>query len=158
MKLYTFFQQMFGFTRNEITVILFLSVSFLVGLVIRWHNSPGKDAESQQERFDYSQPDSEFAARSRQLEQLVAAPQPTVAKTSQSRSKTAATLAPGSVNINKASKDLLMQLPGIGEQYAERIIIYRDDHGPFRTIDDLLNVKGIGKKTLEKIGPYISVK
>lgn len=55
------------------------------------------------------------------------------------------------VNINTASKDQLMTLPGIGEAYADRIIAAR----PFSAIDDLTNVKGIGDKTLAKLRPLV---
>jgi competence protein ComEA len=40
---------------------------------------------------------------------------------------------------------------------AKRIITWRNAHGPFRTIDDLLKIKGIGKKTLSRLKPYISL-
>ncbi|MEZ5591122.1 MAG: ComEA family DNA-binding protein [Gammaproteobacteria bacterium] len=59
-------------------------------------------------------------------------------------------LAQQPVNINTASADELTALPGIGPAKADAIIKYRQDIGPFQTIDDLLNIKGIGEKTLLK--------
>lgn len=59
--------------------------------------------------------------------------------------------------INKASVDALTQLPGIGPVIAGRIVQYRSDHGPFTSINDLRNVKGIGEKRLEDILPYIKL-
>ena len=53
------------------------------------------------------------------------------------------------VNINKASLETLSDLKGIGPKYAERIIQYREQHGPFKKVDDIVNVPGIGAKTLE---------
>ena len=53
------------------------------------------------------------------------------------------------VNINTASKEELMTLDGIGETYAERIIAFRDQNGPFQNPEDILKVKGIGEKTYE---------
>ncbi|MGE4518880.1 MAG: ComEA family DNA-binding protein [Desulfobacteraceae bacterium] len=54
------------------------------------------------------------------------------------------------IDINKAGKTELSQLTGIGEKYAERIIEYRNKNGNFTKIEDLLQVKGIGEKTLMK--------
>jgi competence protein ComEA len=53
------------------------------------------------------------------------------------------------VNINKASLEELSELKGIGSKYAERIIEYRQQHGPFKQVEDLANVPGIGSKTIE---------
>ncbi|MFK7909073.1 MAG: helix-hairpin-helix domain-containing protein, partial [Akkermansiaceae bacterium] len=55
------------------------------------------------------------------------------------------------IHINKAAKDELMRLPGIGEAMANRIIEAR----PYQKPEDLLEVSGIGKKTLEKLKPYL---
>ena len=61
------------------------------------------------------------------------------------------------ININTAEKQNLVKLPKIGTVTAERIIRFRDDYGPFKSIDDLLKVKGIGPKTLEKLKPQITL-
>lgn len=55
------------------------------------------------------------------------------------------------ININTASQKELMELPGIGEVLAQRIVDYRDAHGPFRTKNELTKVSGIGKKKLEAV-------
>lgn len=61
------------------------------------------------------------------------------------------------INLNTATKEELMMLPGVGEAMAERIMIYRDDHNGFRKTEDIMKVKGIGKKKFEKLKPYISI-
>jgi len=61
------------------------------------------------------------------------------------------------VNINTASVDELVSLPGIGKAYAQRIVDYRTKNGPFKRIEDLLNVQGIGDKTFEKIRSRLTV-
>lgn len=55
------------------------------------------------------------------------------------------------VNVNTASKEELQTLSGVGPVTAERIIEYRQSNGKFESVDDLINVRGIGENTLEKI-------
>ena len=62
------------------------------------------------------------------------------------------------ININTASNKELIQLPGIGKKIAARIIEFRQIHGKFKTADDLIKVKGIGKKKLIKIKNLIIIK
>ena len=64
----------------------------------------------------------------------------------------------GTVNINTADAAQLALLPGIGPKAADSIISYRSSEGAFASIDDLVKVKGIGQKTLEKLRPYLSLK
>ena len=61
------------------------------------------------------------------------------------------------VNINTASSEQLRTLNGVGPATAEKIIRYREDDGPFKKIEDLKNVDGIGDKTFEKLKDYIVV-
>ncbi len=63
----------------------------------------------------------------------------------------------GPIDINMADADALQTLPGIGETKAAAIIAHREANGPFATVDDLKNVKGIGEKTLEKLKAHITV-
>ncbi len=61
------------------------------------------------------------------------------------------------INVNTASADSLTTVPGIGPKTAERILTYRQQHGKFSAINDLLEVKGIGEKSLKKIGRYLTI-
>lgn len=63
----------------------------------------------------------------------------------------------GLVNINTANLHQLWNINGLGETKARAILKYREEHGNFTRVDDLVNVKGIGEKTLEKIRKYITV-
>ena len=62
------------------------------------------------------------------------------------------------VNINDASKTELMKLDGIGAGVAQKIIAYREAHGPFKRAHDLVKVDGIGKDVFEKNSGRITVK
>lgn len=64
---------------------------------------------------------------------------------------------PQKVNINRAEAWLLMALPGIGEVRAKAIIDYRQRNGPFHSINELVNVAGIGTDTFEQIKQLITV-
>lgn len=61
------------------------------------------------------------------------------------------------VNINTAAIADLMTLPGIGEDKAQRILQFREQNGPFTSIDQLLNIEGIGAATLEKLKPLVTI-
>ncbi|MFW5670306.1 MAG: helix-hairpin-helix domain-containing protein [Acetivibrio ethanolgignens] len=63
----------------------------------------------------------------------------------------------GRININMASKEQLMQLPGIGEAKAEAIVAYRNHHGSFMAVEDLLKIEGIKDGVLEKIKDKITI-
>ena len=65
---------------------------------------------------------------------------------------------PGLLNINTASAEDLMTLPGIGETLAQRIITYRNTNGSFSSLSELTLVDGIGIDILEKISDYATVK
>lgn len=54
------------------------------------------------------------------------------------------------ININTASVEELTQLKHVGQKYAERIVQYRDEHGPFGCPEDIMKVPGIGSKTFEE--------
>ena len=62
------------------------------------------------------------------------------------------------VNINGASKADLMKLDGVTAGVAQKIIAYRDAHGPFKRAHDLAKVDGVGKEVLEKNAGRITVK
>jgi len=64
---------------------------------------------------------------------------------------------PKPININTATSEELQQVPGIGPVTAEKILQMRKSYGAFKSVDDLLAIKGLGKKRLDKMRKYLTV-
>lgn len=78
-------------------------------------------------------------------------------KNEQVQEAAAASKGEGKVQINAASKEQLEKITGIGSRKAESILKYREERGPFQKIEDLLEIDGIGVKSLEKIKDQIII-
>ena len=65
--------------------------------------------------------------------------------------------AQGVVNINTASVQELQLLPRIGPALSQRIVDFREANGPFKSVDEMVAVKGIGERSLELLKPYVTV-
>ncbi|WP_253283646.1 helix-hairpin-helix domain-containing protein [Ligilactobacillus saerimneri] len=84
--------------------------------------------------------------------------QPTTATTPAPTSgATSTSTAEGKVNLNTASKDDLTKLTGIGPKKAEQILAYRQEHGAFKSIDEIKQVSGIGEKTFTSIKDQLTI-
>ena len=66
-------------------------------------------------------------------------------------------LADAALNLNTATKDELVALSGIGPAKAQAILDYRVQHGGFKSVDELKDVKGIGARRFEKLKPELTV-
>jgi competence protein ComEA len=64
---------------------------------------------------------------------------------------------PAKVNLNTASAQQLAELPGVGEKLAARIVEYRQKAGGFKSVQELMNVKGIAEKNLGRIEPFLTL-
>jgi competence protein ComEA len=84
---------------------------------------------------------------------------PSTVTADQSKSPSRAATAPSTaiVNLNTASASDLEGLPGIGAKTAARIIEYRQKNGPFKKIEELMNVRGVGEKNFLKLKPQLTV-
>ncbi len=63
----------------------------------------------------------------------------------------------GTININTANQEQLELLPGVGPSTAKKILAYREKH-PFKEVIHIMRIKGIGRKTFQKLKPFLSVK
>lgn len=138
-------------TSTERKVILFLSGTLLLGAGIRLYQETFPSVP----QFDYSASDSTFAALSEKQTGGTEEEASFVAEPNAEESTAEDDTATIKVNVNTASKQELMTLPGIGEVLSDRILAHRTEAGPFKTIDDLRKVKGISKRKLEQLLPFI---
>lgn len=121
---------MFSLTRKEQIALSVLSGALVVGAAISY--------------WDARHPEviQEF--------RVVRALEPPAADSSEGASR--------KVDLNRATARVLEQLPGIGPTMAARIVAWREHYGPFRSVDDLKEVRGIGEKTFAGLAPLVEVR
>lgn len=93
-----------------------------------------------------------------ELEPVQIIPAPTAGWTEPGRDTSVTDPAEGDkIRLNTATVEDLMWLPGLGEKTARSILDYRDLHGGFQRVEELLQIEGIGSKKLEQWLPYITL-
>jgi comEA protein len=167
----------FNFTKNELKVILFIIIILISGFSIKYIKY--LSSNSSNTNFDYSKTEEAFKKLSRgnlnsfvndsleridttgnadnNITQKLRNAEDSLKSKEKKKSKKEEKLKPKSININTASKEILVGLPGVGESTADKIIKYRETHNGFKKIEGIMKVKGIGKKKFEKIKEYIIV-
>jgi competence ComEA-like helix-hairpin-helix protein len=120
---------MFDLTRQERVILIFLTLSFVSGL--------GVSAYKKQKRG------IQLSVRPYKIDALKAADN----FIEQQRL----------ININSLKVDELTRLPGVGQKLAQRMLEYRQLHGPFRSKAELMQVKGIGEKKFEQLKDLIAL-
>lgn len=98
-----------------------------------------------------------LAARLVDNEQVTVPSKNSTVTTESSTGSNSLPAASAKVSINRSSQTDLESLPGIGPAKAQAIITYRNEHGPFKKLEDLQNVKGIGPKTFESLKSLIAL-
>jgi competence protein ComEA len=158
-----------GLTKKELTIIGFLAVSLIAGLVIKysgWKNPQDHDYTESDKRFE-AQVKSAFddldSSKLTDEQELKISGMKQFADSlrilKENTTQQAGNLKPGmKININTAYAMDLQLLPGIGEVMSERIIEYRERTGGFKSPEDLKKIKGIGEKKFEKIKDYVTVR
>lgn len=158
-----------GFTETEIKVILFLAVGFLIGFAIKLYQD---DSIPEYKTYDYSQEDSIFnfyknkteeklsEKKNRDENNIVDSKAEVLDfKSTKFEEKESLPLpAENSIDINKSDIKTLIRLPGIGEKTAQKIIELRNKKEKFEKLNELLEVKGIGKSKFNKIKKFLYIK
>jgi len=129
-----------GFTRREESVLLFLVVSFVVGMGVKLYRS-------------YWAPLPAVLAEKNISLSFI---EKNTGEEEKKGVKTEVTTR--QVFLNTATQEDLERLPGIGPVTAGRIIKYREERGFFSSLEELTKVKGVGQKTVEKLKPYLKLK
>jgi competence protein ComEA len=88
---------------------------------------------------------------------IVSSPAMSAAQATRATGSTTARQAVATVNINTASVKELDALPGIGTKTAQLIVEYRQKNGPFKKVEELMNVRGVGEKSFLKLKPQLTV-
>ncbi|MCH7771024.1 MAG: helix-hairpin-helix domain-containing protein [Bacteroidetes bacterium] len=157
-----------GFTETEIYVILFLTISFIIGLSIKTYKDIAKEDYKE---YDYSEEDSLFNHYKSQAEENLKNEKEKREEniidskgeilgfqyTNFDKKKDLPPLKEKSININTADFETLTRLPGIGEKTALNIINFRNVNGNFKSLEEILEVKGIGKVKLNKIKKFLYI-
>lgn len=167
-----------SFTKNETKIILFVIIILISGFSIKYIKHFSSNLSEQ--KYDYSKSEEVFKKLSRgnlssystdsteqkdstnlteesKLTQKMQSAEDSLKTKGKKKSKKEESLKPKSININTATKEVLVTLPGVGESTAEKIIKYRETHKGFKKIEHIMKVKGIGKKKFENMKDYIYV-
>lgn len=170
--------QNISFTKNEIKVILFLTAILIISIGFKFY----RITSASDTVYDYTDKINEFKKLSgnisitnnqesenpaeteglftqEEIEKIeyIQLSEDSLYLKKGKKTKKGENLQEKSINLNTAGKDLLILLPGVGDSTAEKIISYRTEHGRFNSIEEIMKVKGIGKKKFEKMQAYIYV-
>ena len=159
---FTEVSQKFGLTELELSVILFFTAFFSIGLGAYYFKYQNEYVEYK--NYSYVKEDSlynsSFNQNSKQKlnEKVVDSKQELLDFSKDNKTiEDNSVLLESSININTASINELVLLPGIGRKTAEKIVNLRSVRGKFNKIEELLDVNGIGEAKLNKISKFITL-
>jgi competence protein ComEA len=157
-----------GLTSTEVNVLLFVTIAFVIGAFGKYFKY--KSNIKTIRKFNYSKQDSLFLELNKRdivqntdikniQKRVDSKPELLDFRTKKKdiKKKNVLTLTNSSININTANLNTLIRLPGIGIKTAKRIIELREKRIKFNSLNDLLDVKGIGHEKLKKIKKYLFI-
>jgi comEA protein len=141
---------MLDLTSSEKRTIFIITGVLILAGIFNVIGSYGENLVS----VDYSKPDSIFSRLSQKTIPIQNI-NPDINREIRPKDQSSPKIEMGSINLNTANESELKKLPRIGPAMAQRIIDYRKKNGSFKSTDELMKVKGIGKKTFSKIEPFL---
>lgn len=158
-----------GFTQTEIKVILFLVITFIAGFGIKIYK---ENSTEEYKSYDYSKEDSLFSFYRKNAEKNLeiekhkgnkdkfdSKAEVLDFKSNRFNEKKKQPLpAEKSIDLNTTDLETLIKLPGIGTITAQKIIDLRTERGNFEHLNELMDVKGIGKSKFSKIKKFLYIK
>ncbi|OQX86138.1 hypothetical protein B6D60_06745 [candidate division KSB1 bacterium 4484_87] len=136
------------FTQQERNLLLFLIIGLIIGAAVKIFKPIHKKPEIEKQAY------WEFQNK---LDAIGSVPDTTQKLADDQSLKPEKKRRDFRININTASADEMVNLPRVGPVLAKRIVDYREQHGYFDSVEELIRVKGIGKKRLEKLKPFVFV-
>lgn len=151
-----------SFTETEIKIFIFVLTMFSIGLGLKYYSST---KELSVKKFTYDREDSLFAYFNNldldtsvtENESFLPNKKTFIAKNKEQIPYVKKGFS-GKINLNTASLAELATLPGIGEKTAGNIYAYRNRVGKIKSLDELLNIKGIGEKKISKLKDFLTLK
>ncbi len=167
-KLFHFISLKVSLTETEVKAILYVLIIFFVGLTVKYYGI--KITEKPIKKYQFSFHDSlnkaieneeiNLSAESNFLEKRVDSERELSDFSTNklvNKKKLNSTLKERSINLNSADLEVLVKLPGIGSKTAQKIIDLRIKKNGFKAVEDLIEVKGIGKSKLKNIKEYLFI-
>ncbi|HEX9974452.1 MAG TPA: helix-hairpin-helix domain-containing protein [bacterium] len=145
------------FTKQEKLSIVLILFGVIIGAGIELYKSQRKPIANETDIKRLDEIETQFRQQAAAIDSFVAQEQSLMLLHSVNQRSTQDSSLP-IVDINSATVDELIKLPKIGPVIAERIVAYREHHGPFQNIEELIRVRGIGPKKLSALKPYIQTR
>jgi comEA protein len=145
------------FTKQEKLSIVLILFGVIIGAGIELYKSQQKPIATETDIKRLDEIETQFRHQAAAIDSIVAQEQH-VALLHNANQRSSQDNSLSIVDINSATVAELIKLPNIGPVIAARIVEYRERHGPFQSIEELIRVRGIGPKKLGSLKPYVETR